>query len=114
MYKLEIPKIVKQLIDSTEDQMTAELEEIEKNIIQSRHHRGWIGFGRTDGLTTAFRELNRPAPRIPLVRAALVRHLAELYAFEEMVKGLKNLKATALLERERLKARPRSLLAGLG
>ena len=104
MYKIILPKLVDQLIATGQDKMTGELCEVEGSIIRHAGLPGWARIGQTDGLTTAMAELNKPKGSVEIVRAALLRHLAELYTEKHIAKALKKLRNDAPVLRERLNA----------
>ena len=105
MYKLMLPKLASELLATTKDQMTVELRKAETRIMNRSYLPVWAVTGQTDGLSTALSELNKPGTNLEVVRAALLRHLAELYADQHIVKGLKKVKIDAEVQRRRIRDR---------
>ena len=105
MYKLMLPKLASELLATNQDKMTVELRDAEKRIMNRCYLPVWARMGQTDGLSTAMAELNKPGMNAEVVRAALLRHLAELYADQQIVKGLKKVKIDAEVQRGRIRYR---------
>lgn len=93
MYKLVLPKLVDQLVKVPSKVMTDDMITLELLILKGRQLPKWARNGLTRGLYAAFDELNRVKVCNETVIAALLQHLAELHADQEIRRGQKRVRS---------------------
>ena len=114
MYKLVLPKLVDQLVMLPSKVMTDDMIALEKLILNGYRVPTWARNGLTRGLYAAFDELNKVKACNKTVIAALLQHLAELHADQEIRRGQKRVRSAGTNLRRIIRTRAKQTMGAPG